>query len=84
MNIKKQFEDIRPSYVLLTKKETYKNFSTEELRSLFLEEIQKHYKKQGGSNLSYPTELVMDRNELINCSIAYHKILLEAIDKQLV
>ena len=76
----KTFKDIEPSYVLLTKKETYKNFPTEELRSLFLEELQRAYKKQGGSSgLSYPTELIMSRDELIDCSIKYHKMLLDVI-----
>lgn len=83
MSIKKQFQDIRPSYVLLTKRETYKDFSTEELRSLFLEEMQMFHKKLGGSDSSYPTQFDMNREELIDCSIKYHEILLEAIDKQL-
>jgi hypothetical protein len=84
LDLKKEFQEIRPSYVRLTQKETYKDFSTEDLRSLFLEELQQHYHRWGSnSDLSYPKELNMDRNELIECSIEYHKMLLNAIDEQL-
>jgi glutathionylspermidine synthase len=84
LDLKKQFQEVRPSYVRLTQKEIYKDIPTEDLRSLFLEELQQHFSR-GGSNsdLSYPTELNMNRNELIKCSIEYHKMLLEAIDEQL-
>jgi hypothetical protein len=84
LDLKKEFQEIRPSYVRLTQKETYDVFSTEDLRNTFLKELQEHYNRWGGkSDLSYPRELVMDRNELIECSIEYHKMLLNAIDEQL-
>lgn len=83
MNLKKQFEEIRPLYVKLTKRETYKEFTTKDLHNLFLEEIQSHVVRQGGDLNNLPNKLSMGREELINCSIKYHEILLEAIDKQL-
>ncbi len=82
--LKKEFQEIRPSYVRLTQKETYEVFSTEDLRSTFLKQLQEHYSRWGGdSGLSFPTELIMNREQLIECSIEYHKMLLEAIDEQL-
>jgi hypothetical protein len=83
MNIKKQFQEIRPSYVLLTHRETYKDFSTQELHDLFLQEIQSHVVRQGGDLKNLPNKLSMGREELIDCSIKYHEMLLEVIDKKL-
>lgn len=83
MNLKKEFQEIRPTYVLLTQKETYNQFSTEQLHDLFLEEIQSHVVRQGGDLSKLPNGLNMGREELIDCSIKYHEMLLELIDKQI-
>ena len=82
MSLKKEFQEIRPSYVKLTKRETYKDFSTKELHDLFLEQIQSQVIIQGGDLKNLPNKLNMGREELIDCSIKYHETILEAIDKQ--
>jgi hypothetical protein len=83
MEIKQDLQQIRQSYFLLTQEETYKDCSFEELHDLFLEDLQKMHIKFGGGGQSYPTKLNMTKKQLIESSIQYHKILLDAIDKQL-